>query len=65
MAKVGDEVKVRMDAYTGEAGARHNGRIGKIVGIFEGDIAVVYLDKPDLVTKHPGAKLFVYARRET
>lgn len=61
--KVGAEVKVRMDAYTGEAGTHHNGRIGKVLAIDKGDVVVGYLDKPEQPVKHPATKLFVYGRR--
>lgn len=35
---VGDEVRVKADAYVGEAGTAHNGRRGRIVGIRYGDV---------------------------
>lgn len=35
---VGDKVRVRHDAYTGETGAIHNGRVGRVVGVRYGDI---------------------------
>lgn len=37
---VGDRVRVRHDAFAGEAGLTHNGRRGKIVAIRSGDIIV-------------------------
>lgn len=35
---VGDEVRVKSDAYDGSTGAIHNGRRGKVVGVRYGDI---------------------------
>ena len=35
---VGDEVRIKSDAYTGSTGAIHNGRRGKVVGVRYGDI---------------------------
>ena len=35
---VGDEVRVKADAYDGSTGAIHNGRRGKVVGVRYGDI---------------------------
>ncbi len=35
---VGDEVRVKADAYTGDTGTMHNGRRGKVVGIRYGDV---------------------------
>jgi len=35
---VGDQVRVKLDAYQGSTGAMHNGRRGKVVGIRYGDI---------------------------
>ena len=35
---VGDEVRVKHDAYDGSTGAMHNGRRGKVVGVRYGDI---------------------------
>jgi hypothetical protein len=35
---VGDEVRVKADAYNGSTGAIHNGRRGKVVGVRYGDI---------------------------
>jgi hypothetical protein len=36
--KVADEVRVKSDAFSGELGALHNGRRGKVVGVRYGDI---------------------------
>lgn len=36
--KVGDEVRVKFDAFSGSTGAIHNGRRGKVVGVRYGDI---------------------------
>jgi hypothetical protein len=35
---VGDEVRVKSDAYDGDTGVIHNGRRGKVVGVRYGDI---------------------------
>jgi len=35
---VGDQVRVKIDAYQGSTGSMHNGRRGKVVGIRYGDI---------------------------
>jgi hypothetical protein len=35
---VGDTVRVRHDAYTGDTGTIHNGRVGRVVGVRYGDI---------------------------
>lgn len=35
---VGDQVRVKLDAYQGSTGSMHNGRRGKVVGIRYGDI---------------------------
>lgn len=42
--KVTDIVRVKSDAYEGDLGRMHNGRIGKIVGIRYGDIVVKTVD---------------------
>jgi len=42
--KVGDEVRVKRDAYSGELGTLHNGRRGKIIAIRSGDIIIRTLD---------------------
>lgn len=44
MLSVGDEVRVRSDAFSGEAGRIHNGRRGKIVAKRSGDIIVKHTD---------------------
>jgi hypothetical protein len=36
--KVGDEVRVKDDAYTGSTGTMHNGRRGRVVAVRYGDI---------------------------
>ena len=38
--KVADQVRVKSDAFTGEAGRAHNGRRGVIVAIRSGDVIV-------------------------
>jgi hypothetical protein len=42
--KVGDEVRVKADAFDGELGQMHNGRRGKIVGVRYGDIIIKTTD---------------------
>ena len=41
---VGDEVRVKADAYDGSTGAIHNGRRGKVVGVRYGDIIFKSID---------------------
>ena len=41
---VGDEVRVKADAYDGSTGAMHNGRRGKVVGVRYGDIIFKSMD---------------------
>ena len=41
---VGDEVRIKFDAYTGSTGAIHNGRRGKVVGVRYGDIIFKSMD---------------------
>lgn len=41
---MGNEVRVKTDAYSGNLGMAHNGRRGKIVGIRYGNIYVKYTD---------------------
>jgi hypothetical protein len=52
--KVADEVRVKSDAFTGEAGRAHNGRRGVIVAIRSGDVIVRSTDdiKPVLDGVH-------------
>lgn len=55
-----DIVRVRKDAFTGDAGHLHNGRIGRVVSIRYGDIIVRSIDglEPELDGVHyPAAKL--------
>ena len=42
--KVGDEVRVKADAFEGELGQMHNGRRGRIVGVRYGDIIIKTTD---------------------
>jgi hypothetical protein len=44
MLTVGDTVRVRSDAFTGELGTMHNGRRGVIVAKRSGDIIVKHTD---------------------
>lgn len=39
-----DTVRVKVDAYQGDLGVLHNGRIGRVVGIRSGDIIVKTTD---------------------
>lgn len=41
---VGDTVRVRSDAFTGQAGQTHNGRIGRVTAKRSGDIIVKTTD---------------------
>lgn len=45
---VGEEIRVKNDAYDGPAGLLHNGRRGVITGIRYGDIYVRYTEGEDL-----------------
>lgn len=45
--KVADVVRVHLDAFTGELGSIHNGRVGKVVGVRYGDIIVKTIDDRD------------------
>lgn len=38
--KVADQVRVRADAFTGDAGTVHNGRRGVVVGVRYGDVII-------------------------
>ena len=49
--KVGDEVMVKVDAFTSDAGAVHNGRRGRVVAVRYGDIIVDTTDDLDPVLK--------------
>jgi hypothetical protein len=42
--KVADEVRVRLDAFTGELGPIHNGRRGRVVGVRYGDVIIKTTD---------------------
>lgn len=42
--RVGDEVRVKADAFEGELGQMHNGRRGRIVGVRYGDIIIKTTD---------------------
>ena len=42
--KITDIVRVKVDAFTGEAGPRHNGRVCKVVGVRYGDIVCKSID---------------------
>ncbi len=39
-----DVVRVRADAYTGQSGIDHNGRVGVVIGVRPDDIRVRYTD---------------------
>jgi hypothetical protein len=51
---VGDQVRVKLDAYQGSTGSLHNGRRGKVVGIRYGDIIFKSSDgrEPNLDGSH-------------
>jgi len=58
--KVGDEVRVKADAFDGELGQIHNGRRGRIVGVRYGDIIIKTSDGKEPVldgSHYPPAKL--------
>jgi phosphoribosyl-ATP pyrophosphohydrolase len=42
--KVADEVRVKLDAFTGELGRLHNGRRGKVVAVRYGDVIIKSTD---------------------
>lgn len=52
--RVSDIVRVRPDAFTGEVGIIHNGRLGRVVGVRSGDIIVKSTDglEPELDGAH-------------
>jgi hypothetical protein len=54
LINVGDEVRVKLDAFTGSTGVLHNGRIGKVVAIRYGDVIVNSTDEvvPSLSGAH-------------
>lgn len=51
---VADIVRIRADAFTGEVGTMHNGRLGRVVGVRSGDIIVKSTDgkEPELDGAH-------------
>jgi hypothetical protein len=51
--KVADIVRIKHDAFDGEIGNLHNGRVGKIVAIRSGDVIINSTD--DLVPEIKGA----------
>jgi hypothetical protein len=52
--KVGDEVRVRADAYQGDLGTIHNGRRARIVAVRYGDVIIKTTDgkAPELDGAH-------------
>ena len=50
----GQQVRVRLDAFTGELGRLHNGRIGVVVEVGDGDVIVRSIDEraPRLMAAH-------------
>jgi phosphoribosyl-ATP pyrophosphohydrolase len=42
--KVADEVRVKLDAFTGELGRLHNGRRGRVVAVRYGDVIIKSTD---------------------
>jgi len=49
--KVRDVVRVKADAFTGEAGHAHNGRVGVVIAIRSGDIIVDITDEQEPTLK--------------
>lgn len=51
---VADKVRVRADAFKGQLGPRHNGRVCRVVGVRYGDIIVKSIDgkSPELDGTH-------------
>ena len=51
---VGDIVRIKKDAFTGDAGVIHNSRIGKVVAVRFGDIIVKSIDgiEPEIDGAH-------------
>lgn len=47
--KVADIVRVHLDAFVGELGQIHNGRIGRVVGVRYGDVIIKTIDDRDPV----------------
>lgn len=54
---VGETVRVKDDAYSADAGLKHNGKVGTIVAVRGGRIRVQYLGRDDGVghAHHPDA----------
>lgn len=52
--KLTDIVRVHSDAYTGDIGILHNGRIGRVVGLRSGNVIVKSIDNkpPDIDGAH-------------
>lgn len=52
--KPGDKVRVRLDAFSGETGETHNGRLGEVIKVVYGDVIVKSTDhrKPQLDRAH-------------
>lgn len=50
--RVGDTVRVKPDAYSGAAGAYHNGRVCRVVAMRYGDIIVRDDADPDYTGQH-------------
>jgi hypothetical protein len=54
----GDVVRVRLDAYTTESGAKHNGLVGVIESVYAGRVTVRYYGRyADIPQIHPREKL--------
>jgi hypothetical protein len=44
---IGDTVRVKSDAYTGDHGLRHNGKRGRIIAVHQSKTVVLYDDAPN------------------
>lgn len=56
--RVGDTVRVRLDAYTTAKGSQHNGLVGVIKSVYGGRVEVEYVGRyADIPQTHPREKL--------
>lgn len=56
--RVGDVVRVRLDAYDSISGGRHNGLVGIIESVYAGRVEVRYVGRyADIPQTHPREKL--------
>ena len=51
--RIGALVRVRDNSYTGEVGDMHNGRVGRVVDVSNGDVTVIYLHRCWPLVQHP------------